>query len=48
MVLVQKWPFFQLFFFLGDIGRENVFDDILDLKNAFLGYKNKKFKKSKN
>ena len=37
-----------LFFFLGDIGRENVFDDILDLKNAFLGYKNKKFKKSKN
>ena len=48
MVLVQKWPFFQLFFFLGNIGRENVFDDILELKNAFLGYKNKKFKKSKN
>ena len=48
MVLVQKWPFFQLFFFLGDIGRENVFDDILEPKNAFLGYKNKKFKKSKN
>ena len=47
MVLVQKWPFFQLFF-LGNIGQENVFDDILELKNAFLGYKNKKFKKSKN
>ena len=49
MVLVQKWPFFQLFFFFRpDMGRENVFDDIVDLKNAFLGYKNKKFKKSKN
>ena len=48
MVLVQKWPFFQLFFFLGNIGQENVFDDILEPKNAFLGYKNKKFKKSKN
>ena len=47
MVLVQKWPFFQLFF-LGNIGQENVFNDILERKNAFLGYKNKKFKKSKN
>ena len=47
MVLVQKWPFFQLFF-LGNIGQENVFYDILERKNAFLGYKNKKFKKSKN
>ena len=47
MVLVQKWPFFQLFF-LGNIGRENVFYDILERKNAFLGYKNKKSKKSKN
>ena len=46
MVLVQKWPFFQLFF-LGNIGQENVFYDILELKNAFLGYKNKKLKKSK-
>ena len=35
-------------FFLGNIGQENVFDDILERKNAFLGYKNKKFKKSKN
>ena len=40
--------FFSTFSFLGNIGRENVFDDILELKNAFLGYKNKKFKKSKN
>ena len=47
MVLVQKWPFFQLFF-LGNIGQENVFYDILERKNAFLGYKNKKFKNSKN
>ena len=46
MVLVQKWPFFQLFF-LGNIGQENVFYDILERKNAFLGYKNKNFKKSK-
>ena len=35
-------------FFLGIINRENVFYDILERKNAFLGYKNKKFKKSKN
>ena len=47
MVLVQKWPFFQVFF-LGNIGQENVFFDILERKNDFLGYKNKKFKKSKN
>ena len=102
MVLVQKWPFFQLFFqaiqarkmsftifqnektpfqaiktrslksqkidifpkglthgfgpkmaifptfFLSNISQENVFCDILERKNAFLGYKNNKFKKSKN
>ena len=47
MVLVQKWPFFQLFF-LGNIGQENVFYDILERKNAFLDYKNKKLKKWKN
>ena len=47
MVLVQKWPFFQLFF-LGNIGQENLFHDILERENAFLGYKKKKFKKSKN
>ena len=47
MVLVQKWPFYQLFF-LGNIGQENVFYDILERKNAFLSYKNKKLKKEKN
>ena len=47
MVFAQKWPFFQLFF-LGHTGQENVFYHILEQKNAFLGYKNKKFKKSKN
>ena len=46
MVLVQKWPSFQLFI-LGNIGEENVRYDILERKNAFLSYKNKKFKKSK-
>ena len=47
MVLVQKWPFFQLCF-LANIGQENVFYDILERKNAFLAYRNNKFKKSKN
>ena len=46
MVLVQKWPFFQLFF-LSNIRQEPVFYDILEGENAFLGYKNKKFKKPK-
>ena len=47
MVLVQKWPFFQLFF-LGNIDKENVFYDSLRGKKVFLGFKNKKFKKSTN
>ena len=47
MVLVQKWQFFQLFF-LGNIGQKNVIYDIQERKNASLGYKNEKFKKSKN
>ena len=47
MVLVQTWPFLNVFF-LGIIGQEYLFYDILERKNAFLGYKNKKFKKSKN
>ena len=46
MVLVQKWPFFQLFF-LGNIGQENVFYDILEQKNAFQGYKEKNSKSRK-
>ena len=35
-------------FFLPIYSRKNFFDDILAQKIAFLGYKNKKFKKSKN
>ena len=34
--------------FLGNKGQENVFYDILERKNALLGYKNNNFKKSKN
>ena len=34
-------------FFLGNLGPENVFYDILEPKNAFLGKKNKKVKKFK-
>ena len=47
MVLVQKWPFFQLCFF-SQYRQENVFYDILERKDAFLRYKNKKFIQSKN
>ena len=35
-------------FFLGNKVKENAFYDILKRKNAFLGYKNKMLKKSKN
>ena len=45
--MVQNWPFFHLFI-LGNIGQENVFYDIVEGENTFLGYKNRKFKKSKN
>ena len=34
-------------FFLGNLGQENIFYDILDRKNAFLGFENKKFQNSK-
>ena len=46
MVLVKKWPFFHIFF-LGNIGQENVFYDILERKNAFIGYKKNKYKKTR-
>ena len=36
-----------MFLFLSIIGQENVFYDILERKNAFLGYKNSIFKKWK-
>ena len=44
MVLVKNMNFSTLLF-LGNIGQENVFYDILQQENSFLGYKNKKFKK---
>ena len=47
MLLVQKWPFWH-FLFLGIIGQENVFYNILERKIVFVKYKNKKFKKAKN
>ena len=47
MVLVQKFPFYQLSF-LRNIEQENVVYGILERKNTCLGFKNKKFKKSKN
>ena len=47
MVLVQKWLFFQLLF-LANLDQENVFYDILERNNAFLRFKNTRFKKSKN
>ena len=43
-----KMAIFPPFFFLGNIGQENIFYDILQRKNTFLGYKNRKSKKSKN
>ena len=46
MVLVQKWPFFQLFF-LGNIGQENVFYDILERKKAFYAIKTRSLKSPK-
>ena len=36
---------FASFFFVRNIGQENVFYDILERKNAFLGYNDKKLKK---
>ena len=49
MVLVQKWPFFHIFFYIyiETIGQEDVLYDILEGYNAFPSYKNQKFKKSK-
>ena len=46
MVFLQKWPLFQPAF-LGNIGKENVFHDILAQEKAFLGYKNTKLKSRK-
>ena len=46
MVLVKIWQFFLLFI-LGRKGQENVFGGILERKNAFLDYKDRRFIKSK-
>ena len=43
----SKIGHFCIFLVLGNMGHENVFYDILEVKSAFLGYKNKKLKKSK-
>ena len=43
MVLVKKWPFFQLFG-LGNIGQENVFYDILKGKNSLWATKTRSLK----
>ena len=45
MALVQNGHFLN--FFLGNIVQENAFYNILERKNAFLDYKNKKFKSRK-
>ena len=42
-----KMIIFPTFFFQAKKGEKKVFYDILKGKNAFLGYKNKKIKKSK-
>ena len=47
MVFVKTCEFSHLFT-LGKIRQENEFHDILQRKDAFLPYKNKMFKKSKN
>ena len=47
MVLVKDKPFFHVFIFF-NIGQKNVFYDIVERKNSFLTYKNKKLKTSKN
>ena len=47
MVLVQNRQFLHVFIF-GNQGQENVFNGILEGKNAFLRYKNKMLKNLKN
>ena len=44
---VPKVAIFPIFF-LANIGQAIVFYDIVERKNALLGYKNEKFKKSNN
>ena len=42
-----KMAIFPIFFFLGNIDQENVFYDIFELKNAFLGTKSRSWKSRK-
>ena len=44
----QNMEVFSTFFFLGNIGQENVFCDILEQKNSIVDYKNKGFTPLKN
>ena len=47
MVFVQKWPFFHLCFFGGNIGYKNVFYDILDRKKRLSRLKKQEVQKVK-
>ena len=47
MVLVKNLKIFHLFI-IGKISQQNVFDDILERKKAFLDYKKQKVKIVKN
>ena len=47
MVLVQNWPIINLFS-LANLGKENVFYDILNRKNTILRYKRKEAEKVEN
>ena len=44
IVLVKKWPFFQLFF-LAHVGQENVFYDILELTKRLFRLKKQQVQK---
>ena len=46
MVFVRNWPIFQFFFMQNRLIK--FFYDIVNRKNTFVHYKNKKLKKSKN
>ena len=46
MLLLREWQFIELFF-LVNLGQENVFYDILERKNGFLGYKKRSSKSRK-
>ena len=43
----SKICYFSVFFILGNMGQENLFYDIVQRKNVFLGYKSKNSKWSK-